>query len=39
MRKAMGKKIASVMEGERGNFTKGALANGYSEATRIRSSS
>ena len=31
MRKAMGKKIASVMEGERGNFTKGALANGYSE--------
>ena len=31
MRKAMGKKIASVMVGERGNFTKGALANGYSE--------
>ncbi len=31
MRKAMGKKIASVMEGERGNFTEGALANGYSE--------
>ena len=31
MRKAMGKKIASVMEGERGNFTQGALANGYSE--------
>ncbi len=31
MRKAMGKKIASVMEGERGNFLKGALNNGYSE--------
>ena len=31
MRKAMGKKIASVMVGERGNFTQGALANGYSE--------
>ena len=31
MRKAMGKKIASVMVGERGNFTSGALANGYSE--------
>ena len=31
MRKAMGKKIASVMVGERGNFLKGALGNGYSE--------
>ena len=31
MRKAMGKKIASVMVGERGNFLKGSLANGYSE--------
>ena len=31
MRKAMGKKIASVMEGERGNFLEGALGNGYSE--------
>ena len=32
MRKAMGKKIASVMVGERGNFTEGALANGYTES-------
>ena len=31
MRKAMGKKIASVMVGERGNFLKGALGNGYTE--------
>lgn len=31
MRKAMGKKDAEVMEGERGNFLEGALANGYSE--------
>ena len=31
MRKAMGKKIASVMVGERGNFLQGALANGYTE--------
>ncbi|MDE2745203.1 MAG: DNA polymerase III subunit alpha [Chloroflexota bacterium] len=31
MRKAMGKKDAKVMEGERGNFLKGALANGYTE--------
>ena len=31
MRKAMGKKIAAVMEGERGNFLAGALAKGYSE--------
>lgn len=31
MRKAMGKKIAAVMEGERGNFLEGALSNGYSK--------
>jgi DNA polymerase-3 subunit alpha len=31
MRKAMGKKIASVMEGQRGNFLKGASSNGYSK--------
>jgi len=31
MRKAMGKKDAEVMEGERGNFLEGALANGYTE--------
>ena len=31
MRKAMGKKIASVMVGERGNFLAGALGNGYNE--------
>ena len=31
MRKAMGKKIAAVMEGERGNFLAGALNKGYSE--------
>ena len=31
MRKAMGKKIASVMVGERGNFLEGASGNGYSE--------
>ncbi len=31
MRKAMGKKIASVMVGERGNFLQGALGNGYTE--------
>ncbi len=31
MRKAMGKKNASVMEGERGNFLAGAMSNGYSE--------
>ena len=32
MRKAMGKKIAAVMQGERGGFVAGALQNGYSEA-------
>jgi DNA polymerase III subunit alpha len=31
MRKAMGKKIAEVMRGERDRFIQGALANGYSE--------
>ncbi len=31
MRKAMGKKIASAMAGERGNFLDGAARNGYSE--------
>ena len=31
MRKAMGKKIAAVMVGERGNFLEGALGNGYTE--------
>ena len=30
MRKAMGKKIASVMVGERGHFIDGAVASGYS---------
>ncbi|MYE07016.1 MAG: DNA polymerase III subunit alpha [Chloroflexi bacterium] len=31
MRKAMGKKIASVMKAQRGKFLEGALSNGYSE--------
>ncbi len=31
MRKAMGKKIASVMQAERGNFIAGAQANNYGE--------
>jgi DNA polymerase-3 subunit alpha len=31
MRKAMGKKIAAVMVGERGNFLEGALDKGYTE--------
>ena len=31
MRKAMGKKIASVMQAERGNFVNGAVAQGYSQ--------
>lgn len=31
MRKAMGKKIAEKMRGERETFVRGALANGYSE--------
>ena len=31
MRKAMGKKIAEVMQAERGNFVSGAVAQGYSE--------
>jgi DNA polymerase-3 subunit alpha len=31
MRKAMGKKIAAIMQGERDRFISGALANGYSQ--------
>ena len=31
MRKAMGKKIASVMQAERGNFVSGAVQQGYTE--------
>ncbi len=32
MRKAMGKKIAAVMQAERGNFINGALEKGYTQA-------
>jgi DNA polymerase-3 subunit alpha len=32
MRKAMGKKIASIMQGERERFISGALAKGYSQS-------
>ncbi len=32
MRKAMGKKIAAVMQAERGNFINGAIEKGYTEA-------